>query len=251
MSLRYMPSCQTKTGTVMSMLLFLHFLPRLIFRYILEYLHTCRTNYFSFPSFLSFSDELLSSVEGNVTYSSSDTVVGWTDSRGLSCADYAGLPDAREGACLPGGPCGCGFTGNREFIGDGSSGVTADDACCACRRDCGGNYAVRYTPRRSGHYTLAVMQGRLLEVQNITADVSARNGYFTLQYGPCIRGVVCSKTVRLAWNINGPQMQEALQAIPGVGSVQVEISFILDFLKFDDPHTCNNTILDPSPSPSF
>jgi hypothetical protein len=178
---------------------------------------------FRVHSFLSQSsfDLARSSVEGEVTYASVNSPIDWTDSSGDSCSVYAALLDARRGECTSGVKCGCGSSDNTKFIGDGSSGLSADQACCACRGDCGGLYNVSFAPTRSGEYTVAVMLGTQLEVQNITADISGRTGYFTLQFGTCGLGEVCQQTKQLSWNTDALGMQEALQLLPGVGMVTV------------------------------
>jgi hypothetical protein len=162
-----------------------------------------------------------SSIEGQVTYASVDRPVGWVDKDGASCDSYAGLLDARRGECSSGVNCGCGASDNVNYIGVGSSGLSADQACCTCRGDCGGQYNVSYLPTRSGVYTVAVMLGTKLEVQNITADISARTGYFILQFGSCEIGTVCMQTKRLAWSTDGAGMQDALQVLPGIGEISV------------------------------
>lgn len=166
-------------------------------------------------------DLTASSVEGQVTYASVDRPVGWVDKSGSSCAVYAGLYDARRGECSSGPNCGCGASDNVNQIGAGSFGLSADQACCACRGDCGGQYNVSYLPTRSGEYTIAVMLGTKLEVQNITADITARTGYFILQFGFCEVGMACVQTKRLAWSTDGAGMQDALQMLPGIGDISV------------------------------
>ena len=48
----------------------------------------------------------------------------------------------------------------------------------------GGGYNASFTPLASGVYTVVPVLGSVLEVQNITADVSARSGSFILQVRP-------------------------------------------------------------------
>ena len=168
-------------------------------------------------------DLLQSSVEGIVTYASSDQPQGWIDRVGDSCAVYSGLPDARRGECTSGSNCGCGSSDNLKYApySGVSAGLSADQACCACRSDCGGLYDVSFLPTLSGRYTVAILLGTQLEVQNITADISSRTGYFTLQYGLCEIGVVCAQTKPLSWNTDGAGMTNALMALAGIGPISV------------------------------
>jgi hypothetical protein len=49
-----------------------------------------------------------------------------------------------------------------------------------------GGYNASFTPLASGTYTVVPVLGTVLEVQNITADVSARSGSFILQVRPFV-----------------------------------------------------------------
>ena len=84
-----------------------------------------------------------------------------------------------------------------------------------------------FVPTRSGEYTVAVMLGTQLEVQNITADISSRTGYFTLQYGSCEAGTVCVQTKALSWTTDGVGMANALMTLP-IGPVTVSYSVTSD-----------------------
>jgi len=73
---------------------------------------------------------------GVAGYAFMDSPVGWVDALGRSCAVYAALLDARLGECTNGPQCGCGSTDNLNLIGELSYGVSADQACCACKDVC-------------------------------------------------------------------------------------------------------------------
>ena len=171
-------------------------------------------------------------VEGSVVHASLDDPIDWTDSRGFSCSDYAAMSDARSGECTSGDNCGCGSTDNEMYVGAGSYGLTADQACCACKGSCGGLYDVTYTPTISGTYTVAVMHGYQLEVQNISTNwtsVAGRSGYFQLSYGECSLLKPCNKTKRIAWDADGKDVEEALEELPGVGDIHVTFTQTTDF----------------------
>ena len=173
------------------------------------------------------------SVDGTIVYSN-DEPVGWVDSEGSTCSMYAQLPDARLGQCISGSNCGCGAVDNMDLVGPNSFGLSADQACCACRDDCGGLYAVEYTPTQSGQYTVAVMLAEVLEVQNITVtwpSITSRSGYFSLSYGACSARAACIKTKNLAWDIDGAAMLDALQSLPGIGPINVTYSVTTDKLQ--------------------
>ena len=103
---------------------------------------------------------------------------------------------------------------------------SSTDGSVAARPD--GVYSATYTPTRSGQYTLAVMLATIHEVHNITANVSARAGWFVLQYGSCRTGLPCATTKRLAWNTDAAAMADALSALPGVGGVRVTHTLTTD-----------------------
>ena len=95
-----------------------------------------------------------------------------------------------------------------------------------------GSYNASFTPILSGQYTVAVMLATQFEVQNITADVSARAGSFVLQYGACRLGQPapgCVTTHRLAWNVDDVGMAAALSALPGIGMVNVTYTRTTDY----------------------
>ena len=174
------------------------------------------------------------SVAGLVDYYNPDEPVGWMDSVGDGCDVYAALPDARLGLCYSGEDCGCGSAENHELIGPNSFGMYADQVCCACRDDCGGLYRGVYIPTQSGVYTVVVMMANKLEVQNLTvtwSNLASRTGYFSLSYGVCSVRAACIKTKNLAWDVNGPELKEAIESLPGVGEVDVTYSVASDKLS--------------------
>jgi len=98
----------------------------------------------------------------------------------------------------------------------------------------GGAYDVEFTPTLSGLYTIAVMHGDFLEVQNIStswSSVSAQSGYFTLTFGPCNNTIPCPRTKQIAWNANGDELKEALQVLPGIGDIAVTFTQTSDLLN--------------------
>jgi hypothetical protein len=87
----------------------------------------------------------------------------------------------------------------------------------------GGLYEAVYTPILSGKYTVTVMHGHTLEIQNISTSwpVGARlSGYFVLTLQECGYYNTCPKTKPLAWNADGNDMKTALENI-GLESVDV------------------------------
>jgi hypothetical protein len=145
---------------------------------------------------------------------------------GDGCKEYADLSDARIGECVAGASCGCGAADNRNYIGALSNGQSADEACCACKGSCGGTYDVAFTPVIQGDYTVLVMLGHTLEVQNIStawASLAQRAGYFTLSYGDCGNTVPCPRTKQLAWNSDGEAVRSALAELPGIGEIEVGV----------------------------
>jgi hypothetical protein len=163
-------------------------------------------------------------LSGVVTYASADEPSDWVDVAGDSCAAYAALPDARSGECVTGESCGCGAADNAAWVGPLSYGITADQACCACKGSCGGLYGVTYTPTIAGVYTLAVMHGYQLEVQNISSSwttITGRAGYFQLSSGVCTLLAPCEKTKPLAWDASAADVKQAIESLGLDGGVTV------------------------------
>jgi hypothetical protein len=100
--------------------------------------------------------------------------------------------------------------------------------------DFGGKYDVEYTPVISGEYTVSVMLGEQVEVQNISttwSSLSQRSGYFTLSYGICTLVKPCPVTKRLSWDSTGDVIEKALEELAGVGDVTVTFSQTTDLMN--------------------
>jgi hypothetical protein len=101
-------------------------------------------------------------------------------------------------------------------------------------KDFGGTYDVEFTPVISGEYTISVMLGEVLEVQNISTgwtSLADRSGYFTLSYGVCTDINPCPVTKRLAWDATGEDVEQALEELAGVGDVSVTFSQTTDLMN--------------------
>jgi hypothetical protein len=97
-----------------------------------------------------------------------------------------------------------------------------------------GAYLATYTPKRSGTYTVATMLGTRFEVQNLTVSwpsVAARGGYFVLSYGACNNWSPCIYTKKLSFDSGAAAVQQAIEALPGVGDVTVSYTQSSDYLS--------------------
>jgi hypothetical protein len=150
-------------------------------------LHSQGLDYFHVHAFIADRDldDEFSFVDGSVSYISSDSSLNWMDNRNMTCSDYVKLPYAPNGVCLS-EACGCGASENINNIGDSSSGMPADQACCGCQSSCGGLYEATFTPYLSGQYSVVVLQATSLEVQNISThwtSAGMRSGSFQIWSG--------------------------------------------------------------------
>jgi hypothetical protein len=105
----------------------------------------------------------------------------------------------------------------------------------SCFGHCGGVYDVVFTPKISGTYTICVMLGNKLEIQNITTSWNSsydRKGYFTLSFGECNELYPCKVSKQIAWNADGAAVKEAVESLPGVGKVEVTFSHTSDYKNF-------------------
>ena len=114
---------------------------------------------------------------GVAGYADVDIAANWEDFYGSTCDDYALMSDARKGECTSGLDCGCGAADNANKIGEKSYGVSADDACCACKAVCG-VITVDQLPTSPENVTLDVLSSTSLFA---AWDHPVRDGGVTLE----------------------------------------------------------------------